>query len=112
MFKVLLKSISFLVPPHILVSDPEVTPSFILLPCGQNVTVRTLMGVGTIMFSCLVVNGTTLSDTDIYKDDVLLSNSFNFSISPASDDDFGTYTFYVSNKCGNVIATSTIILQG
>ena len=111
MFKVLLRSISFLVPPHILVSDPEVTPSFILLPCGQNVTVRTLMGVGTIMFSCSV-DGTTLIDTGISKDNVLLSRSFNFSISPASDDDFGTYTFYVSNKCGNVIATSTIILQG
>ena len=70
------------------------------------------MGVGTIMFSCSVVNGTSSFIIEISKDDVLLSDSLNFSISPASDDDFGTYTFRVSSPCGDVFATSTIMLQG
>ena len=107
-----IKTYLFLVPPDILVSDPEVMPSFILLTCGQNVTVPSLMGVETIMFSCLIADGTPPFSIEIYKDDVLLSNSSNFSISPASDDDFGTYIFSVLNMCGGVLARSTVILQG
>ena len=112
LFKILLDLSLCLAPPRILVSDPLVLPSFIKLTCGQNVTVPTLMGVETIIFECSVVDGTPPFTKEIYKDAVQLSDSFDFSISPASEYDFGTYIFYASNECDTTLATSTVILQG
>ena len=50
----------------------------------------------------------------VYKDGILIpDDDFNLSISPASNDNFGTYTFVVSTeKCGSDIAVSRILRQG
>ena len=69
------------------------------------------MGITNISFSCSVFNGSEYSTMLIYKDNILISDSFTLFISPASDDDFGTYTFKVSNPCGTDVAESKILQQ-
>ena len=88
-----------------------VTPAFILLTCGQDVVVPTLEGV-TIVFQCSIFNG-SCPVPQVFKDGVQIRDSFPFIISPAIDDDFGTYTFRLSTKCcGSTMAVSRIIRQG
>ena len=107
----LLRSI-LLDPPHFTpaVGDPFVFPGFIALTCGQDATVQTLAGA-TVSLSCSVFNGTDFT-LGIYKDGVLISNTSSYDIVPASDDDFGTYTFRISNKCGEDTAVTRILRQG
>ena len=93
------------------VGDPVVFPGFIALTCGQDATVQTLAG-STVSLSCSVLKGSVPSIMEVYKGSVLVSNSSFLDISPASDDDFGTYTFRVLNKCGQDIAVSRIITEG
>ena len=88
------------------------SPTSISLTCGQDVTVATLMGITSIFFSCSIFNGSESSTMCIYKDNILISESFTLVISPASDDDFGTYSFRVSNPCGIDAAESRILQQG
>ena len=92
---------------------PEIiSPFFIRLTCGQDVEVPTLQGVPTLIFQCTIFNG---SDPvpEIFKDGVRIRDSFSLVISPASDADFGTYTFGLSTDCcGSTMAVSRIIRQG
>ena len=51
----------------------------------------------------------------MYKDGELISEHFPLLIAPASDDDFGTYTFVLSTEheaCGIDFAVSRILRQG
>ena len=101
-------------PPHFTpaVGDPIVFPGFIALTCGQDATVQTLAGA-TVSLSCSVFNGSVPSTMEVYKDSVLVTNSsVSLDITSASDDDFGTYTFRVLNKCGQDISVSKIIAEG
>ena len=66
------------------------------------------MCMTSISFSCSVYNGSESSTMLIYKDNMLISNNFTLFISPASNDDFGIYTFRVSNPCGTDVAMSGI----
>ena len=89
-----------------------VSPGFIRLTCGQDVEVPTLQGVATLLFQCNIFNG---SDpvSRIFKDGVQIRDGLSLLISPASDADFGTYTFGVSTDCcGSTMAVSRIIRQG
>ena len=99
-------------PPHFIspTVDPSVTPGFIALTCGQDATVQTLAGA-TVSLACSIFNGSDFT-LELYKDGVLISNTLSYDISPASDDDFGTYTFRVSNKCGGDTAVTRILRQG
>ena len=89
-----------------------VTPGFILLTCGQDVVVPTLQGVATLLFRCNIFNG-SCPVPQVFKDGVQIRDSFPLIISPASDADFGTYTFRLSTKCcGSTMAVSRIIRKG
>ena len=101
-------------PPHLWspVGSPLVFPGFISLTCGEDATAQTLAGA-TVSFSCLILSASHPFTVEVYKDSVLVSNrSFILDIAPASDDDFGTYTFRVLNNCGQDVAVSRILLQG
>ena len=93
------------------VGGPVVFPGFIALTCGQDATVQALAGA-TVSLSCSILNGSDPFTTEIYKDSVLVSSSFSLDLAPASDDDFGTYTFRVLNNCGQDISVTRILLQG
>ena len=99
-------------PPHLTpaISDPKVFPGFVTLTCGQDATVESLGGA-TVSLSCVILSGTDPFTLEVYKDGVLVSNSFLLDIAPASNDDLGTYTFRVLNDCGQDIAVSRILLQ-
>ena len=93
---------------------PTVSPFFISLTCGQNITVESLVGVVSLSIGCQAFNGSEPLITEIYKDGELLRGpGFTFTMIPPSDDDFGTYTFALSTeKCGTTTAVSRIIRQG
>ena len=98
--------------PHLVpaTGTPVVFPTFIAITCGQDVTVDTILGA-SINIQCMQFNGTN-NMVEVYKDGELISNSFPHTIVPASDDDFGTYTFALSNECGRDVAVSRILHQG
>ena len=88
-----------------------IAPDFITLTCGQDIEVPTLERV-TLVFHCSIFNGSN-PVSGIFKDGVRIHDSFPLLISPASDDDFGTYTFRLSTECcGSTMAVSRIIRQG
>ena len=100
--------------PHIFPAtyNPIIYPSFIILSCGQDAIVENLTGF-FISLSCSNFIGSDPFIMEVYKDDILIrNNSFNLFISPASDDDFGTYTFVLSNDCGVSSVVSRILRQG
>ena len=89
------------------------TPFFIILTCGQDITVETLVGVQFLAIRCRIFNGTQPLLMEIFKDGELISNSLELTILPPSDDDFGTYTFALSTEgCGSTSAVSRIIRRG
>ena len=89
-----------------------VTPGFIQLTCGQDVVVPTLQGVATLLFQCNIFNG-SFPIPKVFKDGVQIRDNFPLIISPASNADFGTYTFRLSTECcGSTMAVSRIIRQG
>ena len=96
------------------VSPSLVTPFFILLTCGQDITVETLVGVASLVISCEAFNGSVPLVMKVYKDGELIrSNSLTLTLLPPSDDDFGTYTFVLSTEgCGSTSVVSRIIRQG
>ena len=98
--------------PHLVPSTgiPLVFPTFIAMTCGQDVTVDTILGA-SITIQCMQFNGTYVV-TEVYKDGEFISNTFPHMIAPASDDDFGTYTFALSNECGRDVVVSRILHQG
>ena len=98
-------------PPHFTppTVDPVVIPGFIALTCGQDAIVESLTGA-TLSFACAVFNGSDFT-LELYKDGSLISNTLSYSF-PASDDDFGTYTFRILNKCGEDTAVTRILRQG
>ena len=99
-------------PPNFIppTDDLIVFPGFIALTCGQDATVESLTGV-SLSLSCSILNGSDFT-LELYKDGVLISNILSYDISPASDDDFGTYTFRILNKCGEDTAVTRILRQG
>ena len=100
--------------PHLQapVNPPVVFPTFVTMTCGQDITADTLEGVSSLSIQCASFNGSEPLTTEVYKDGELIGNSFPLSIIPASDDDFGTYTFVLSNECGIDVAVSRILRQG
>ena len=98
-----------LVPPT---SPPVVILTFISLTCGQDAELPSLQGVFTLIIQCTIFSGSDPVPA-VFKDGVLISNSFPLTISSPSDDDFGTYTFSLSTEfCGTTTAVSRIIRQG
>ena len=94
---------------------PTVSPFFISLTCGQDVTVQTLVGVSTLVINCGIFNGSEPLTMEIFKDGELIRSmmGLGLTMTPPSDDDFGTYTFGLSTeKCGATSAVSRIIRQG
>ena len=93
---------------------PTVNPFVILLTCGQDVTVETLVGVSLLSIYCAAFNGSEPLVTEIFKDGELIGGyDFTVSMIRPSDDDFGTYTFALSTeKCGSTTAVSRIIRPG
>ena len=92
------------------INDPVVSPFFISLTCGQDVTIPTLLEISFLIISCSVMSGVRPLTREIYKDGVLISNSsFDVSVMSPGNDDFGTYTFVVSSEgCGSAFAVSRI----
>ena len=89
-----------------------VTPAFILITCGQDTVVPTLQGVFILIIQCRVYNGSAPVPA-VFKDGVLIGNSFPLTILSPSDDDFGTYTFSLSTEfCGIATAVSRILRLG
>ena len=93
---------------------PIVSPDFIRLACGQDVTVGTLIGkcleLGCVVSS--VLEPLSLKD---FKDGALISDSFSLSFESPDDDDLATYTFVVSTEtcgdasCGDAFALFRIL---
>ena len=99
--------IPHLVPPT---APPIVQPTFIVLTCGQDVTVPTLVGVSSIIILCQAFNGSDPLTTTVYKDGIIVGNSIPHTI---LNPDFGTYTVVVSTEhCGAAHAVSRILQQG
>ena len=66
----------------------------------------------TLIFQCIIFSGSN-PVPKVFKDGVLIHDNFVFIIAPASDADFGTYTFRLSTEfCGSTMAVSRIIRQG
>ena len=103
--------------PHLVtsVNPPIILPTFtiIILTCGQNVTVPTLVGVSIITISCEIFNGSEPFTTTVYKDGTMVGDRVPHIITNPTDDDFGTYTVIVSTKdCGAAQAVSRILQEG
>ena len=103
--------------PNIMVpfGVPLVNPFLIAMSCGQDVTIDSLATVGSIVINCQAFNGSEPFVQEVYKDGELIQygTSLSLLITPASDDNFGTYTFALSTeKCGTDTAVSRIIRQG
>ena len=89
-----------------------VTPAFISITCGQDAVVPTLQGVFTLIIQCIRFNE-SFPVFAVFKDGVLIRNSFPLTISSPSNDDFGTYTFSLSTEfCGTTTAVSRKLRQG
>ena len=95
-------------------SQPLVLPVLIVLTCGQDITVETLVGVSTLIIQCAVFNGSELSTMQVFKDGKLInSDGLQVFITLPTNDDFGTYTFVASTEgCGSTSAVSRLIRQG
>ena len=88
---------------------PTVTPS---ITCGQNAEIPSLEPVLSLIIHCNIFNGSDLV-RQVFKDRMLISNSFPLTIISPTDDDFGTYTFALTtDHCGSTQAVSRIIRQG
>ena len=99
-----------LVPP---VNQKVMLSTFIILTCGQDVTVPTLVGVSIIIISCEIFNGSQPLTTTVYKDGTMIGDRVPHLISNPTDDDFGTYTVVVSSEhCGAAYAVSRILQEG
>ena len=98
-------------PPSTL---PIILPSFILLTCGQDITVQNFDGIFTLSLQCSIFNGTGITTRQVFKDGELISNgSFSLTLAPPNEDSFGTYAFVLSTEgCGSAIAVSRILRQG
>ena len=91
---------------------PTVTPFFVSITCGQDAEITSLEPVFSLIIQCSIFNG---SDPvpQVFKDGVLIGNSFPLTIVSPTDDDFGTYTFVLTTeRCGSTQAVSRIIHQG
>ena len=89
--------------------NPMVTPDFIRVQCGQDVTVETLMGKHLEM-DCTVWSGLEPLSLEVFKDGIFISDNVSLHFDSPDDDDFGTYTFVASTKmCGHDFAVSRII---
>ena len=90
-----------------------VFPTIIILTCGEDVTVTSLVNVSLINFECNIFNGTDALTKRIYKDGNLTSYTAPIVITDPTDDDYGTYTFEVSSEhCGTAIAITTLRQEG
>ena len=96
------------------ISNPSVSPFFILVTCGQDIEVPDLTGTTTILMSCTSFNGSNPLTMQVYKDGELIPGAgFSYSIAGANRDAFGTYTFVLSTeKCGRDVAVTRILRQG
>ena len=91
-------------PPR---GPPEVLPNHINLTCEQNITIPSFAGVQTLTISCSVTSYLTRR---VYKNGVLIGNSFRQNFTFPDDDYFGTYAFVASTEeCGHAFAVSRIL---
>ena len=95
---------------------PIVVPLYILLTCGQDITVPILEGVLSITILCQIFNGSHPLTMTVYKNGraIPFKNSVQlFTIYNPTDDDFGTYSFVLSTEhCGAAHAESRILQKG
>ena len=102
--------------PHI--QQPQnsslVFPTSIILTCGEDVTIQSLVNITVITFLCNVYNGSHPLTWKIYKDGELTQyNSTPVNIQHRTDNDYGTYTFVLSSThCGSAMAVSRMLQQG
>ena len=90
-----------------------VFPTSIILTCGEDVTVQSLVNISVISFACNVHNGSHPLTWKVYKDGQLTQHNGPFSIQNPTDSDYGTYTFVLSSThCGSAIKVTTLFLQG
>lgn len=90
------------------ISPPVVTPTFVSLSCGQDVTLPSVP-LTLLLITCQIFNGSDPIITEVFKDGVLYGNSFSVAIFSFGESDFGTYTFRASVEgCGVDTAESRI----
>lgn len=109
----LFKFVIFLDKPNISppTSEPTISPGFVSLTCGQDVTIPSFHGLA-FSFTCVVFNGSGFT-TQVYRDDVLIANNFALTFTNPGDNAYGTYTFVVSVvDCGSARAVSRVLRQG
>jgi len=56
--------------------------------------------------------GSDIIYAEVYKDGILISEDFSFTIQNLDRDAFGTYTFVLLSSCSSAYATSNIIFEG
>ena len=101
-----------------LIQQPQnsslIFPTSIILTCGEDVTVQSLVNITVITFLCNVYNGSHPLTWKLYKDGELTQyNSTPVTIYNATDSAYGTYAFVLSSTdCGSDIAVSRILQQG
>ena len=93
---------------------PTVMPPVVQLSCGQDATLpEPLSSIFVVSIICSVLNGSDPLTMEVYKDGVLIGNTFSQMFTPPDDDTFGTYTFRISNPdCGGNDLTTRILRQG
>ena len=98
------------IPHLVLPTAPPTVDPFIILTCGQNVTVPTLVGVSSITILCQIFNGSDPLTTTVYRDGTIVGNSVPYT---SDNPEFATYTVVVSSvNCGAASAVSRILQQG
>ena len=86
----------------------------IVLTCGEDVTITSLVNVTTVSFLCNVSNGSQTLTWKVYKDGELTQyNSTPIVINNPTESDYGTYTFVLSSThCGSAVKVSRFLQQG
>lgn len=96
-------------PPLI---EPSIAPTFVLLTCGQDITVLSTPAP-LLILSCFVYNGSHPVIKEVFINGTYSYSEFVLSFAPFDDDDFGIYTFKASVEgCGVATAESKILSQG
>ena len=105
--------LSDIAPPT---NDPMVSLESVSLTCGQEVFVENLTGVSLNIQCKFLYNGSEPLTYEVYKNGVVYKGGvlskkvFSLTIFPASNDDYGEYTFVALTEfCGLTFVMSRVI---
>jgi len=91
-----------------LLFEPVIRLSYVLLQCGQNITLSP-SSVKSVSFFCITFGGSKPIKTEVFKNGISIGSKFSRTIIPFGNGDFGNYTFVAStSRCGSISATSWI----